>query len=68
MYDNYSLYSGMENEFSVYRKRCRDFVFLFKADICTLIGLKSEKKIKKIKQKINKNRNKTKLSAACRFL
>lgn len=42
--------------------------FFFKADICTLIGLKSEKKIKKIKQKINKNRNKTKLSAACRFL
>lgn len=42
--------------------------FFFKADICTLIGLKSEKKNKKIKQKINKNRNKTKLSAACRFL
>lgn len=39
--------------------------FFFKADIFTLIGLKNEKKNK---QKINKNRNKTKLSAACRFL
>lgn len=51
MYDNYSLYSGMENEVSVYRKRCCDFVFLFKADICTLIVLKNEKKKRKKTQK-----------------
>lgn len=64
MYDNYSLYSGMVNEFSVLWLR---FSFL-KAGICTLIGLKKwNKNDKKTKQKQNQKQTKTKRSCQLFF-
>lgn len=47
MYDNYSYIQGWKTNSRCTGKGAVTSFFFFKADICTLIGLKSEKKIKK---------------------